>query len=107
MDLNRFLFHFIRTTLGIFLVGTITCIPILAQEDIPETSGFSGYLMFFPGYIRVESNMIASGAPALYDIGHKQIESIFEPLKPKSAPALGVGGELNYTFAKSRTLFPP
>ena len=78
--------------------------PVAAQPDnIPETSGFSGFFLVAPGYFNVESNLIVTGAPLLKDVGEAQIESIFAQPSSQSAPAFIVGGELNYTFASTRT----
>lgn len=81
----------------------LTSGPVLAQDDIPKTSGFSGFVLAGPGYFNVESNLIVAGAPLLDDVGNTQIESIFDPPSAQSAPAFLLGGELNYTFAGTRT----
>lgn len=74
-----------------------------AQDEIPETSGFSGYVMVIPGVFVVSHSLLASGAPLLDDVGSKQIASIFSSPESNLAPALPVAGELNYTFGNSRT----
>lgn len=77
--------------------------PTLAADSIPTTSGFSGYALVSPGYFNIESNLIVAGAPLLDDVGPAQINSIFSSPSSETAPALTVGGELNYTFASTRT----
>ena len=86
-----------------------SCILILssnflqAQDEIPQTSGFSGYVLVIPGVFVISNSLLASGAPLLDDVGTKQIASIFTGPESNLAPALPVAGELNYTFGKSRT----
>jgi len=77
--------------------------PALAQDSVPETSGFSGYFLAAPAYFKVESNLIATGAPLLDDVGNDVIQSIFAAPESRSSPALLIGGELDYTFANTRT----
>ena len=85
------------------LLIVLTSGPVLAQDDIPTTSGFSGFVLAGPGYFNVESNLIVTGAPLLDDVGNAQIESIFAQPSSNSSPAFLVGGELNYTFSGTRT----
>ena len=85
------------------LLVALTSRPVVAQDDIPKTSGFSGFVLAGPGYFNIESNLIVTGSPLLDDVGTPQIESIFDPPLSQSAPALLIGGELNYTFAGTRT----
>ena len=75
----------------------------LAQDSVPESSGLSGFFIAAPGYFKVESNLIATGAPLLDDVSNEVIPSIFESPQSRSSPALLVGGEIDYTFAKTRT----
>ena len=44
-----------------------------------------------------------TGAPLLGDVGNAQIASIFDPPAARYAPAFAVPGEVNYTFAGTRT----
>jgi len=74
-----------------------------AQNEIPQTSGFSGYVLAIPGVFIISNSLLASGAPLLDDVGSAQISSIFVSPQANAAPALPLAGELNYTFAKSRT----
>jgi hypothetical protein len=74
-----------------------------AQDQIPETSGFSGYGLLGPGYFNVESNLIVTGAPLLSDVGEPQIESIFDGPSAQSSAAFLLALEINYTFASTRT----
>ncbi len=77
--------------------------PVWSQDAIPETSGFSGFFLATPGYFKVESNFIVTGAPLLGDVGNDVIESIFAAPASQSSPALLAGGEITYTFASTRT----
>ena len=74
-----------------------------AQINIPQTSGFKGYAILLPGYINAQTNQIAEGAPAFGPTSNEQITSIFNSPASVGAPAMAVGGEINYTWAKSRT----
>ena len=86
-----------------YLVCLFLFIEVYAQDDIPKTSGFSGFALLGPGYFNVENSLIVTGSPLLDDVGSPQIESIFDPPPSVSAPALLVGFELNYTFSSTRT----
>ena len=77
--------------------------PLQAQINIPSTSGFSGYVSVLPGFINASSNTIASGAPAMDDVGFAQITSINEAPLSKSVFAFGAVLDINYTFAKTKT----
>jgi len=85
------------------LVAVASCPILAAVDDIPETSGFSGFFLTGPAYFNVESNLIVDGAPLLDDVGNTQIESIFDSPSAQTAPAWFLAGELNYTFATTRT----
>ena len=96
-----------RTVLAAFrfcvLVAAVISHPVLGQDSIPTTSGFSGFALAGPGYFNVETNLIVTGSPLLDDVGNIQIDSIFDPPPSQTAPALLLAGELNYTFASTRT----
>lgn len=87
----------------IMLILVLFSYPSLAQDKIPETSGFSGYLLTGPGVFSIESNLLVTGPPLLQDAGKAEIESIFKAPEAKLAFAWPFAGEINYTFAKSRT----
>ena len=94
----------IRGTLAfVALVAVASCPVLAAVDDIPETSGFSGFFLTGPAAFTVESNLIVDGAPLLDDVGNTQIESIFDSPSAQTAPAWFLAGELNYTFATTRT----
>jgi hypothetical protein len=82
---------------------TLTSNFIQAQDVIPQTSGFSGYVLVIPGVFVISNSLLASGAPLLDDVGSIQISSILASPESNAAPAMPVAGELNYTFSKSRT----
>lgn len=79
--------------------------PVAAQPDrIPETSGFSGYATLAVAYWQVSSSMIVRGTPILLkDVSDTRIDSIFDKPTSNSAPGVLIGGEVNYTFARTRT----
>ena len=88
---------------GSVLLLVLMAGPVPAQDDIPTTSGFSGFVLAAPGIFDVESNLIVTGSPLLDDVGSPQIESIFAQPPSNSAAAFLLGGELNYTFSATRT----
>ena len=95
--------HRLGILFGAILILALKAPDAFAQDDIPTTSGFSGYVLVGPGYFKVKSNRIVTGAPLLGDVGNTRIESIFDPPEPKGSAAFMLAGEVNYTFGKSRT----
>ena len=85
------------------LLAALTAQPAMAQDDIPETSGFGGFVLVGAGYFNVESNLIVTGAPLVSDVGNAQIASIFDAPTSGSSGAVPFSAELNYTFAGTRT----
>ncbi len=78
--------------------------PALAIDNIPKTSGVSGFFLIAPGAFDVESNLIVRASPPLLgDVGNDRIQSIFESPSSQSAASLLLAGELSYTFASTRT----
>ena len=88
-----------------FLICTFLSLEVNAQDNIPTTNGFSGYLITGPGFFNVQSNLLVTGPPLLQDAGYAEIESIYEGPTSKSVLAWPFAGEINYTNAKSRTQF--
>ena len=76
---------------------------IIAQDDIPETDGFSGFIITGPGIFNVKSNLLVTGPPLIQDVGNVKIESVFDSPESNTALAWAFAGEINYTFSKSRT----
>jgi len=72
-------------------------------DKIPETSGFSGFLLVGGGVAEVSSNVIYSGAPLVGDVANTRIESIFDPPQAQTAAVMPLTGEVNYTFSSTRT----
>ncbi len=103
--MKRYLFDFtlMKFSIFFFLIALFVNPKLLAQDDIPKTSGFSGFALLGPGYFNVENSLLVTGSPLLDDVGTPQITSIFDPPPSVSAPALLVGFELNYTFSSTRT----
>ncbi len=74
-----------------------------AQVNIPETSGFGGFVITGPGYFSVASNLLVTGPPLTQDTGTPAIGSIFDRADANGSFAFAFAGEIHYTFAKSRT----
>jgi len=75
-----------------------------ALNSIPTTSGFGGFLAIGSGSVSAQTNVIASGPVVLgRPAGYKNIESIFSSPVTKSQVGGICCGEINYTFAKSKT----
>jgi len=86
------------------LLVAIANTPALAIDNIPETSGFAGFFLLAPGVFGVESNLLVRASPPLLDdVGNDRIQSIFESPSSQSVASLLTAGELNYTFASTRT----
>ena len=85
------------------VVLTLPSIPGVAQDDIPQSDGFSGYLLSGPGVFSVKSNLLVTGPPLVQDGGNATVESVFGAPRSKTAMAFPFSGEINYTMAKSRT----
>ena len=51
------------------LLAALMWPPVLAVDRDPETSGFSGFLLFGPAGFDVASNLIVEGPPVLSDVG--------------------------------------
>jgi len=77
--------------------------PLAAQDAIPETSGFSGFVLAGVARFDVGSNLIVRGTPILNDVGDTQIASIFDAPSSNSSPGVFASGEVNYTFSSTRT----
>ncbi len=76
---------------------------IFAQDDIPKTTGFSGFVSTGPGVFIVKSNRLAAGPPLLNDVGERQLTSVFNVAPTNTTAAWPLAGEVNYTFSESRT----
>lgn len=74
-----------------------------AQDVIPQTSGVGGIGAFALAVYSGRTNFFASGPPLLGAITRPVIGSVFAAPEQLKAPGIAVGGEVNYTFAKSRT----
>ena len=83
------------------LLGAAPALP--AQLAIPSTSGFGGFGVFALAAYSGRTNFFASGPPLIGAISRPVTTSIFAaPSELKAAAAL-IGGEVNYTFANTRT----
>lgn len=86
------------------MVLAFAFLPATAADSIPETSGFSGFVLGGGTYWNVASNLFFDVSPiVLKDVGHPRIDSIFEAPSSNTSPGLLVGGEVSYTFSSTRT----
>lgn len=94
-----------RTLLWIAVVLlTLAWGPTEAQDQIPESSGFGGFLMTGGAHFSFASNMLVGGSPMVStDVGEPRIESIFDAPPTTTTPGVLLGGEINYTFSSTRT----
>lgn len=74
-----------------------------AQDAIPRTSGVGGIGVFALAVYSGRTNFFASGPPLLGAITRPVITSVFAKPEQLKAPGIAVGGEVNYTFANTRT----
>lgn len=75
----------------------------MAQLIIPDSTGFNGYLLVSGGNLNAQTNLIASGAPAIDKVSNSSAGSVTQKPTTINSASLAIGGELSYTFAKSRT----
>lgn len=95
---GKALFSIIATVLA------LACQPVVAQDQIPETSGFSGYANSGVTYWYASSSLLVGGRPiVLDDVSDARIASIFASPSSNTSPGLVVGGEVSYTFSSTRT----
>jgi len=91
----------LATAITIVLLGAAPALP--AQDAIPRTSGVGGIGVFALAVYSGRTNFFASGPPLLGAITRPVITSVFAAPEQLKAPGFLAGGELNYTFANSRT----
>jgi hypothetical protein len=77
--------------------------PIIASafNEIPNQSGFSGYLMAGGGYTKTASNMIVGTRTA--DLTKTTADSLTSAPGTNGSTSISVLGELRYTFAETKT----
>ncbi|MBT8294392.1 MAG: DUF2860 domain-containing protein, partial [Eudoraea sp.] len=85
------------------LLVLIPSMVLVAQNRIPETSGFGGYFLTGPGIFQIKSNLLVTGPPLTGNVGDPVINSVFEQAESNSSFAWPLAGELNYTFSASKT----
>lgn len=90
---------------GLVIISSILLVVsgVYGQINLPQTSGFGGYFLTGPGIFSVKSNLLVTGPPLTGKVGDAQIRSVFDAPNSNSSFALALAGELNYTFAESRT----
>lgn len=74
-----------------------------SQIRIPETSCFGGYILTGVGGFDAESNLLVTGPPLTSDVGNAITTSIYSTANANNSLAIPLAGEVNYTFAKSKT----
>ena len=67
-----------------------------AIEDIPETSGWNGFVVLGGGYTDLKSNLVAGNG--LIDLGEKTIASVNDEAQRDDTFHPIFTGEINYTF---------
>ena len=93
-------FHLqILTLAAIIFVSNV----VSAQINIPDSSGLAGYAIILPGYVNARTSQFSEGAPATGELSNKQVNSIYQSPGATSTGMLALGGEINYTWSKSRT----
>jgi len=91
----------LAATATLVLLGAVPALP--AQNAIPRSSGVGGFGIFALAAYSGRTNFFASGPPLIGAISRPVTTSVFAaPDELKAAAAL-VGGEVNYTFANTRT----
>ena len=73
------------------------------QISIPDSSGFSGFVLVGPGYFNIANSFLVSGAPLIGEVGDPVVSSITDAPVANGVAAFPFVFELNYTFGKSHT----
>ncbi len=71
------------------------------QVNLPETSGFRGFVRPSFGYLNFRSNTVASFMR--YDLANPQIQSIYSQPETQGMPLILLPFDVNYTFSKTKT----
>jgi hypothetical protein len=99
--LGRMAFPRVAAAAALVMLGAVPALS--AQDVIPQTTGFGGFGILAPGVFAGRTSFFASGPPLVGAITRPVTASVFEAPEQLKAGAILFGGELNYTFAKSRT----
>lgn len=83
------------------LMATVVPGPVYALADIPETDGLSGFVTLGVSNTHFSNNLVAG--TDMGDVGIKRIDSLAESPDSESLTSGFFSGELNYTFAETRT----
>lgn len=89
--------------LSLIIWGAYPSHSVFAQDNIPDSTGLSGFVLIGPGYSDISTNLVASGSPMIGAVGFKTIASIYDSPEARGMPSFAFAGEVNYTFGKSRT----
>ena len=87
--------------------GAVLAVDDLPDEEdlkvlqIPNTSGWSGFVLFGAANVDFESNLVAGNG--LIDIGNATIDSVFDAPRSDDDTYGALTGEIKYTFAEQRT----
>jgi hypothetical protein len=92
-----------RLAAAVTVVLLVAAPALPAQDVIPRTSGVGGFGIFALAAFSGRTNFFASGPPLLGPISQPVTTSVFAAPAELKAPAALVGGEVNYTFANTRT----
>ncbi|MGF1700172.1 DUF2860 domain-containing protein [Photobacterium makurazakiensis] len=87
--------------LNILIIFTTMIPPAFAVAQLPQKSGFSGFVNIGAGISSIESNTLAELSGI--NLGNKSIESLTQSPDDKSTGLPVVGLEIAYMFASTRT----
>ena len=79
-------------------------VPAAAQDQVPSSTGFGGLALGAFSYMSIATNILVTAPPVvLGDVSDANISSIFESPSANGSPGFLGGGEINYTYAETRT----
>jgi hypothetical protein len=92
-----------KTTSRTLLLGLMTLAvgSAWAFDPIPKESGFSGRVILGGGYVVGENNLVKGNA--LVQIGVDRVDNLTDSPDDESNPMPVVSGQLQYTFASTKT----
>jgi hypothetical protein len=91
-----------RKSIPVYFVFIFLSLPLLrAQEPIPNSKGWNGYVRLGVGYLHFRNNQVAQFMS--YRLNETQIESIDEVPTPQNTALLTFPLEIGYTFVPYKT----
>jgi len=89
---------FLRISICLFLFVSAD---LMGQVNIPETSGFRGFVRPSTGFLNFSNNMVASFLR--YDLAETEIPSVYSKPESQNMFVFLLPFEVSYTFAKTKT----